>query len=86
MVERSWIKRTVENLFQRVMEPDTLYTRYTFGRSKLFISFYPGWDDYNQEWSIKKNKLTIGFDTYDVEELTDTSPVIKLDGFRKVSF
>ena len=84
--QKSWIKMSIENLSQTAMDPDTLYTRYTFDKSKLYISFYPGWDDYKQDWSIKKNNLTIGFSTYRVDELTDTSLVIVADGFRKLSF
>lgn len=76
----------VENLSDREITPDTLYTRYTFDKSKLYISFYPGWDDHQQEWSTNQDYLTIGFDTYHIEELTDTSLIIKLDGFRKFSF
>ncbi len=85
-IQKSWIKMSVENLGQTELEPDTLYTRYTFDKAKLFISFYPGWDDFQQEWSISHESLTIGFDTYHIDELTDTSLVIKLNGFRKISF
>jgi hypothetical protein len=85
-IQRSWIKMSVENLSQTEIDPDTLYTRYTFDKSKLYISFYPGWDDYQQEWSTNQDNLTIGFDTYHIEALTDTSLIIKLDGFRKYSF
>jgi len=77
---------SVENLSQTEIAPDTMYTRYTFDKSKLYISFYPAWDDYQQQWSSNKDNLTIGFDTYHIEVLTDTSLVIKLDGFRKFSF
>jgi hypothetical protein len=85
-IQKSWVKMSVENLSQNEIDPDTLYTRYTFEKSKLYISFYPGWDDYQREWSSNQDNLTIGFDTYHIEELTDTSLVIKLDGFRKFSF
>jgi len=85
-IEKSWVKMSVENLSQTEIAPDTMYTRYTFDKSKLYISFYPAWDDYQQQWSSNKDNLTIGFDTYHIEVLTDTSLVIKLDGFRKFSF
>lgn len=85
-VQKSWIRTKVENLSQTEIEPDTLYTRYTFDKSKLFISFYPGWDDFQQDWSINKDNLTIGFDTYHVEEFTDSSLSLQLDGFRKYTF
>ena len=45
-IQRSWIKTSIENLSNTPIEPDTLYTRYTFEKSSLNISFYPGWDDY----------------------------------------
>lgn len=85
-IQKSWIRTSAENLSARDIGPDTLYTRYTFDKPKLYISFYPGWDDYQQEWTINQDKLTIGFDAYHIEELTDTSLVIKLAGFRKYSF
>ncbi len=85
-IQKSWVKISTENLSQTEIGPDTLYTRYTFDKSKLYISFYPGWDDFQLEWSANKDNLTIGFDTYHIEELTDSSLVIKLDGFRKFSF
>ena len=85
-IQKSWVKVSVENLSQTDVAPDTLYIRYTFDKSKLYISFYPGWDDYQQEWSSNQDNLKIGFASYHIEELTDTSLVIKLDGFRKYSF
>jgi hypothetical protein len=85
-IQRSWIKTSVENLSDRPVKPDTLYTRYTFGKTALNISFYPGWDTFKQTWAVSGNHVTIGFDTYVIETLTDTSLVIALDGFRRISF
>lgn len=85
-LQKSWIKMTIENLSSTQIGPDTLYTRYTFDKSNLFISFYPGWDDYKQDWSVKRNILTTGFSTYRVDELTDTSLIISAEGFRKFYF
>lgn len=85
-IQKSWIRTSAENLSAIDIGPDTLYTRYTFDKPKLYISFYPGWDDYQQEWTIDKDKIIIGFDAYHIEELTDTSLVIKLAEFRKYSF
>jgi hypothetical protein len=85
-IQKAWIKTTIENLSINETEPDTLYTRYTFDKAALFISFYPAWDDYKQEWSINGNDLTIGFDTYKIETLTDTSLTIALEGFRRIKF
>src|SRR5438128_6719696 len=76
---KSWIKIKIENLSATELEPDTLYTRYTFTKSsEVKFSFYPGWDDYKQSWTQSGNNVTIGFDTYKIEELTDSSLVIAL--------
>jgi hypothetical protein len=85
-IQRSWIKTSIENLSNTPIEPDTLYTRYTFEKSSLNISFYPGWDDYKQTWSVNNDNVTIGFDTYKIETLTDTTLTISLDGFRRLKF
>lgn len=85
-IQKSWIKTSIENLSEKVVAPDTLYTRYTFNKSTLNISFYPGWDDFKQTWSIANNKLTIGYDTYTIETLTDSTLTITLDGFRRMKF
>jgi len=85
-IQKSWIKTKVENLSNGPIEPDTLYTRYTFTKSDLKFSFNPAWDDYKQTWALNGNALTIGFDNYRIEELTDTSLVYALDGFRRFRF
>lgn len=86
LIQKSWIKTEIINLSNRIVEADTLYTRYTFDRSGLLISFYPAWDSYRQDWSVSENNLTIGFDTHKIEELTDTSLTIALEGFRRMKF
>jgi hypothetical protein len=87
-IQRSWIKTTVTNLTgtEPQLETDTLYIRYTFDAPNLYISFYPAWDTYKQEWSISGNQLTIGFTTYTIETLTDTSLTIAQAGFRRMEF
>jgi hypothetical protein len=85
-IQKAWIKTSIENLSPNLPAPDTIYTRYTFDMSKLYISFYPGWDDYQLEWSANKDNIKIGFDVYHIEELTDTSLIIKAEGFRKMTF
>lgn len=85
-IQRSWIKTAVENLSDKPAEPDSLYIRYTFDKAALHISFSPGWDDYLQTWSLRGNKLAIGFDTYSVEALTDTTLTLFLSGFRRMRF
>jgi len=85
-IQRSWIKTSIENLSATETGPDTIYARYTFSKSALNISFYPGWNDYSRQWSLKGDGLTIGFDTYTIEELNDTALVIALEGFRLIRF
>jgi hypothetical protein len=87
-IQRSWIKTTATSLTGK--EPqivaDTLYTRYTFDGSNLFISFYPAWDTYKQEWSMEGDQLIVGPTIYLVEALTDTSLIIVQPGFRRTEF
>src|SRR5688500_11901210 len=85
-IQKSWIMKSYENLSNRAVESDTLYTRYDFTKSVLHISFYPAWNDHKQPWSIKGDNITIGFDTYKIEELSDTSLTISLSGFRRAKF
>jgi hypothetical protein len=86
LIQRDWIKVSVENLSNRGIDPDTLYTRYSFTKSNLNMSFYPGWNDYYQTWAKSGNNLTVGFDTYKIELLNDTALIIALDGFRRFKF
>ena len=86
MIQRDWVKVSLENLSTQNIEPDTLYTRYSFTKSNLNMSFYPGWNDYTQNWSIRGDNLTLGFDTYRIELLNDTALIIALDGFRRFKF
>jgi hypothetical protein len=86
MIQRDWIKISIENLSEKEIGPDTLYTRYSFSKSNLNMSFYPGWDDYTQTWTKNGNNLTLGFDTYRIELLNDTALTIALDGFRRFKF
>lgn len=85
-LQRDWIKVSTENLSAQEIPKDTLYTRYSFTKSALNISFYPGWNDYNQTWSMNGKNLKLGFDTYKVEVLNDTALVISLNGFRRFRF
>jgi hypothetical protein len=86
MIQREWVKVSSENLSTKEVGPDTFYTRYSFTKSRLHVSFYPGWNEYPQTWSIKGDRLTLGFDTYRIEQLNDTSLIISLDGFRRFKF
>lgn len=83
-IQKSWIKTSIEDLSGKISDADTLYTRYDFGKSTLNISFYPGWNTYEQSWSTNGNHIKVGFDTYNIEELTDTSFTIALEGFKRI--
>src|SRR5438105_4740895 len=85
-LRQSWIKTAVENLSDRPVEPDTLFTRYTFDGSTLYIGFNPAWNDYQQEWIVSGSYLIIGLSTYMIEELTDTSLIIAEKGSRRMKF
>src|SRR5690242_7760654 len=78
-LQKSWIKIKIENLSSREMDTDSLYIRYTFTKPALYISFSPFSDDFQQTWSVENQGLRIGFDTYEIEELNDTSLIIKLE-------
>jgi len=85
-IQKAWIKTKIENLGNTNIEIDTLYLRYTFDKTILYMSFNPGWETYKQDWSINKELLKIGFSTYQIEELTDTSLIFSLQGFRRMKF
>src|ERR1700733_2773803 len=72
-IQRAWIKISVDNLSSNPVAPDTLYTRYSFDREKVHVSFYPAWNQYSFAWSLAGNSLTIGYETYLLEELTDST-------------
>lgn len=86
LTSHAWIKQHVENLSDRLVEEDTIYARYKFDKSKVYVSFNPGWNDYQFNWTLNNKQLTLGFDNYTIEELTDTSLIISLQGFRRVFF
>jgi len=83
-IMRSWIKREAYDLAKNEPVDDTLYTRYTFSRNALYISFYPAWNDYKRDWSLSGDRLSIGYDTYTIESLTDSTLTISMQGFRRI--
>lgn len=85
-LQQSWIKTEIENLSGIPIEPDTLYTRYTFNKSEVNISFNPTWNGTVMQWSYNEPFLTIGLQAYVVEELTDSTLVFYADGFRRFRF
>lgn len=81
---KSWIKREIYSLPGNTRIDDTLYTRYSFQKNKVYISFNPGWNDAKQEWSMEASQLRIGFATYTIEEITDSTLIISSPGFRRI--
>jgi hypothetical protein len=86
VIQKDWIKVSIEDLSERKLPDSTGYTRYSFTKSALNISFYPGWNQFVQTWSVTGKILIIGLDTYRIEVLNDTAFVFALDGFRRMSF
>jgi hypothetical protein len=86
LIQKSWIKTSVEELRETDPEPDTAYLRYEFDNTEVKISFHPGWNDYQQTWATKGNKLKIGFATWKIEQLTDSSLTLVSYGFRRMNF
>lgn len=84
-IQKSWIKTSVENLSTEPRE-DVSYIRYTFEKSKVYVSMNPAWETYTLDWSVTQNFVTIGFATYIIEELTDTSLTIMQEGFTRIKF
>lgn len=83
---KSWIKVESEDLYGNDNGPDTLYTRYTFTKQDVHMSFYPAWDDYNMKYILRDKQIQIGFQDYIIEELTDTTFTIHTPGFRRIKF
>ncbi|WP_160068510.1 energy transducer TonB [Sphingobacterium bovisgrunnientis] len=86
MIQKNWIKVSTENLSNIEIDPDTLYTRYSFSKSNWNLSFYPGWNNYTHYWAVNHNNLTLHNTTYRIELLNDTALIIALDEFRRFKF
>ena len=86
LIHRDWIKVSIENFSNKLAGKDSMYLRYSFTRSGLRISLNPGWNDHKLDWTQNGDNLKIGYDTYKIEKLDDTSLVIFLDGFRRLKF
>jgi hypothetical protein len=86
LLNRSWIKASVEEFNRKPQESDTSYIRYVFDKSVVLYGFEPGWHAMQMPFSLKGDVLTIGFDQWTVETLTDSTLAIFLDGFRRMNF
>jgi hypothetical protein len=85
LLKKSWIKHSIEDFSTR-QPPDTSYLRYTFENSQVLFGFEPAWHEIAMPFSIKRNLLTIGFDRWTIEALTDSTLTIFLPGFRRMRF
>jgi len=86
LLKRSWIKRSIQEFSKLQQNTDSTYLRYTFENSHLLIAFEPAWHYTTMPFSVKRDKLTLGFDQWTIEELTDSTLIIFLPGFRRISF
>jgi hypothetical protein len=86
LLRKSWIKSSIEQLNRKATEPDTNYLRYTFENTVVLYGFEPGWNSMQMPFSIKGKTLTLGFDHWTIETLTDSTLTIFLNGFRRMHF
>lgn len=80
---KSWIKKDIYLLPENSRMEDTSYLRYAFQKGKVFISFYPAWNENQETWKMTGNKLRIGIATYTIDTLTDSTLIISIPGFRR---
>jgi hypothetical protein len=86
-IKRSWVTVSVEDFTGREPLPDTAYIRYDFGSTTVAISFEPAYNFLEQSWSAKdRDAVAIGFDTWQIEHLSDTALTIYIKGFRRMKF
>lgn len=87
LTKHNWIKMQVENLSDQPISQDTVYTRYAFSGKSVNISLNPAWNGSEFLWSYSNAPfLTIGFQTYILEEMTDSTLVISAPEFRRFHF
>jgi hypothetical protein len=79
----SWIKREVYALPQNTRLDDTAYTRYTFQKNIVYISFEPAWNTRYYDWNIHGNQLKMAYVEYDIEAWTDSTLIIFEPGGRR---
>ncbi|HVU58179.1 MAG TPA: energy transducer TonB [Puia sp.] len=84
LLQKSWIKTGLYSLPDGRQVPDTTYTRYTFLKKNAIISFTPNWDGASYDWSLDGNKLTLGFGSWEIEELTDSTLTLTQPEYSKI--
>jgi hypothetical protein len=85
-LKKVWIKSSIEEFSRTQPEPDTSYVRYVFSNSTVLIGFEPSAHFIQLSYSVKGNTLTMGFDQWTIESLTDSTLTIFLSGFRRMKF
>jgi hypothetical protein len=86
LLKKSWIKVSIEEFSKKVETPDTTYLRYVFDNSIVLFGFEPSTHGLQLPFSRKGNTLTLGFDQWTIETLTDSTLTIFLPGFRRMKF
>lgn len=87
LLKKSWINISIEEFRDSDPLPDTTYLRYEFDNTHLNFSFDPGWNNSMQlPWSLRGKALTLGYDTWTIEHLSDTALTIYLKGYRRMKF
>lgn len=85
-LKKSWVKVDTHDLSGTNATLDTLYTRYTFEKANVYMSFEPAWDDYILAWQAEGKDIRIDFQDYKIMELTDSSLLLEAPGFRSIRF
>src|SRR5688572_5134687 len=80
LLKKSWIKHSIQEFNKQRQDSDTTYLRYAFDNSQVLFGFDPGWHSMAMPFSVKGNMLTLGFDQWTIEELTDSTLTIFLSG------
>jgi hypothetical protein len=86
LLNKSWIKVSIEDFRTEKGEPDTTYLRYMFDNSTLTYGFEPFSNYMQTSFTRKGNTLKLGFDQWTIETLTDSTLTIFLPGFRRMHF
>lgn len=86
LINKSWIKQSIEEFVLNNDGPDTSYLRYEFKKSVVVYGFEPYAYFIEGPFKIKGNKLTLGIDEWIIETLNDSSLTIVLPGFRRMHF
>lgn len=85
-MQKAWIKISTVNLSPDPIATDTTYARYSFDENKVNISFNPASNGNSFDWQLTDNSLMVAYETYSIEELTDSTLVFSKENFRRFRF